>query len=92
MSIRSCSDTLVSCLIFLSGCTCAWRNTTLYHNPFRSLANTARLRSIGAMTPVLLLFAHFLTTLAKLLGPGGLQAVVSENLLIKHQRLVLHLA
>jgi len=39
---------------------------------------------------VLLLFAHFLTTLARLLGPGGLKAVLAENLLIKHQLLVLN--
>jgi transposase InsO family protein len=47
-------------------------------------------RSIDAMKAVLLLFAHFLTTLARLLGPGGLQAVLAENLLIKHQLLVLN--
>lgn len=42
------------------------------------------------MKSVLLLFAHFLTTLARLLGPGGLKAVLAENLLIKHQLLVLN--
>ena len=41
------------------------------------------------MKSVLLLLAHFLTTLARLLGPGGLKTVLAENLLIKHQLLVL---
>lgn len=36
------------------------------------------------------LFIHFLTALAKLLGPGGIQAILAENLLIKHQLLVLN--
>lgn len=36
----------------------------------------------------LFLFIHFLTTLAKLLGPGGIKAVIAENLLIKQQLLV----
>jgi putative transposase len=47
-------------------------------------------RSIDAMKAVLLLFAHFLTTLARLLGPGGMKAVLAENLLVKHQLLVLN--
>jgi hypothetical protein len=29
---------------------------------------------------VLFLFAHFVTTLARLLGPGGIKAVLAENL------------
>lgn len=36
------------------------------------------------------LFIHFLTTLAKLLGPGGIKAVLAENLLIKQQLLVIN--
>ncbi len=42
------------------------------------------------MKSVLLLFAHFLTTFARLLGPGGMKAVLAESLLIKHQLLVLN--
>lgn len=42
------------------------------------------------MKSVLLLFAHFLTTLARLLGPGGVKAVLAENLLIKQQLLVMN--
>ncbi len=42
------------------------------------------------MKSVLFLFTHFLTTFARLLGPGSLKAVLAENLLIKHQLLVLN--
>ncbi|MHB8623625.1 MAG: helix-turn-helix domain-containing protein [Sulfuricaulis sp.] len=42
------------------------------------------------MKSVLLLFAHYLTTFARLLGPGGMKTVLAENLLIKHQLLVLN--
>ncbi len=42
------------------------------------------------MRSLLFLFIHCLTTLAKLLGPGGIQSVVAENLLLKHQLLILN--
>ncbi len=42
------------------------------------------------MCDLLALFLHFLTTLARLLGPGGTRAVIAETLLIKHQLLVLN--
>ncbi|MGA2866617.1 MAG: helix-turn-helix domain-containing protein [Verrucomicrobiota bacterium] len=38
----------------------------------------------------LVLLAHLLTTLATLLGSGGLKAVVAENLLLKHQLLIIN--
>ena len=38
--------------------------------------------------PVLLV--HLLTTIAKLLGPGGARAVVADSLLMKQQLLVIH--
>lgn len=44
------------------------------------------------MRSFLFLLFHLLGTLAKLLGPGGLKAVLAENLLIKHQLLVLNRA
>ncbi len=34
------------------------------------------------------LIFHLLTTIARLLGPGGARAIVAENLLLKHQLLV----
>jgi transposase InsO family protein len=41
------------------------------------------------MNTLLLLFASFLTILAKLLRPGGTKALLAENLLLKQQLLVL---
>ncbi len=42
------------------------------------------------MRDLLALFLHFLTTLARLLGPGGTRGVMAETLLIKHQLVILH--
>ncbi|MDJ0864234.1 MAG: transposase, partial [Gammaproteobacteria bacterium] len=42
------------------------------------------------MTNLLVLLAHLLTTVAKLLGPGGTRAVVADSLLLKQQLLVLN--
>jgi len=36
------------------------------------------------------LFIHFLATLVRLLGPGGVRCVVAESLLLKHQLLLLN--
>jgi hypothetical protein len=41
--------------------------------------------------PVFLLI-HLLTTLAKLLGPGGAKAIVADSLLMKQQLLVISLS
>ena len=38
-------------------------------------------------TPALLVI-HVLTTLAKLVGPGGAKAIIAENVLVKHQQLI----
>ena len=35
------------------------------------------------------LFAHLLATLVTLIGPGGVKAVVAQNLLLKHQLLII---
>jgi hypothetical protein len=40
------------------------------------------------MKILFLLFAHILTTIAKLLRPGGAKALVSENLLLKKQLII----
>ena len=40
------------------------------------------------MRDLVILFIHFLTTLARLLGPGGVRSVVAESLLVKHQLLI----
>ena len=42
------------------------------------------------MINLFLVFAHLLATIAKLLRPGGVRALVSENLLLKQQLLVIN--
>ena len=41
------------------------------------------------MKDLLILPAHLLSTIAKLLGPGGAQAIIADILLIKQQLLVI---
>ena len=38
------------------------------------------------MRHLVVLFIHFIATLARLLGPGGVRSLVAESLLLKHQR------
>jgi transposase InsO family protein len=42
------------------------------------------------MKDLLMLLVHLLTTIAKLLGPGGAKAVVADSLLMKQQLLVIN--
>ena len=42
------------------------------------------------MRDLLILLVHLITTLARLLGPGGLRSVVAESLLVKQQLLILN--
>ncbi len=42
------------------------------------------------MKDLLVLIAHLLTTIAKLLGPGGARAVVADSLLMKQQLLIIN--
>ena len=42
------------------------------------------------MKDLLVLLAHLLTTVAKLLGPGGVRAVVADSLLMKQQLLIIN--
>jgi len=42
------------------------------------------------MRDLLVLLVHFLTTLARLLGPGGMRAVNAEALVVKHQLVILN--
>ncbi len=42
------------------------------------------------MKDMLLLLVHLLTTIAKLLGPGGARAVVADSLLLKQQLLIIN--
>ena len=42
------------------------------------------------MKALLLLLAHLLTTIAKLLGPSGAKAIVADSLLMKQQLLIIN--
>jgi hypothetical protein len=42
------------------------------------------------MKDLLALFAHLLSTIAKLLGPGSARAVISDSLLMKQQLLIIN--
>ncbi len=44
----------------------------------------------GTMRDLAILFIHLLTTLAKLMRPGGGRAVLAESLLLKHQLVILN--
>jgi len=48
--------------------------------------------SSWTMKDLVLLLIHLLTTLAKLLGPGGAKAIVADSLLMKQQLLVQDIA
>ena len=43
-----------------------------------------------SMKNLLLMLAHLLATLAKLLGPGGARAIVADSLLMKQQLLIIN--
>jgi hypothetical protein len=42
----------------------------------------------SAMNNLVILFIHFIATLARLLGPGGVRSIVAESLILKHQLLI----
>ena len=42
------------------------------------------------MHNLVVLFIHFIATLARLLGPGGVRSIVAESLLLKHQLLIVN--
>jgi hypothetical protein len=42
------------------------------------------------MRDLVVLFIHFIATLARLLRPGGDRSIVAESLLLKHQLLILN--
>ena len=42
------------------------------------------------MKDLLALLAHLLTTLARLMGPGGAKAIVADSLLMKQQLLIVN--
>src|SRR3974377_598281 len=44
----------------------------------------------SSMRHLVVLFVHFIATLARLLGPGGVRSLVAESLLLKHQLLIVN--
>jgi putative transposase len=42
------------------------------------------------MRDLVVLFIHFIASLARLLGPGGARSLAAESLLLKHQLLILN--
>jgi hypothetical protein len=42
------------------------------------------------MKILLLMFAHLLTTVAKLLTPGGAKAIIADSLVMKQQLLIIN--
>lgn len=42
------------------------------------------------MRDLVILLIHLITTIARLLGPGGARAIVAESLLVKHQLVILN--
>ena len=44
----------------------------------------------SAMRNLIVLLIHFLSTLARLLGPGGVRSLVAESLLLRHQLLIVN--
>jgi putative transposase len=42
----------------------------------------------SAMRNLVVLLIHFIATLARLLGPGGVRSIVAESLLLRHQLLI----
>ena len=42
------------------------------------------------MRHLVVLFIHFIASLARLLGPGGVRSVIAESLLLKHQMLIVN--
>ena len=42
------------------------------------------------MRDLVILFVHAITTLARLVGPGGVRSVVAESVLVKQQLLILN--
>src|SRR5439155_967793 len=64
---------------------CGWRIVVLHIFPwdFPSCYDSA-------MSNLVILFIHFIATLARLLGPGGVRSIVAEFLIVKHQLLIVN--
>jgi hypothetical protein len=79
-----CSSSLRTAQVSLANCK--------FSNTIRELAIAAsdqRTLPLVVMSDVFLLLFHLLTTLVKLIKPGGHRTVIAENLLLK-QQLIIH--
>ena len=67
------------------GASCAWRIviSPIIRRDFLSCYDSV-------MRDLVVLFIHFIASLARLLGPGGARSLVAESLLLKHQLLILN--
>jgi hypothetical protein len=63
---------------------CPWRIANSGHNPRFFFLITCCMRDL------ILLFVHVVTVLIRLVRPGGLRAVLSESVLLRHQLLMLN--
>jgi hypothetical protein len=65
--------------------TCLWRIviSPIIHQDFPSCYDST-------MRNLVVLFIHFIGTLARLLGPGGVRSLIAESLLLKHQLLIVN--
>ncbi len=64
---------------------CGWRivNSRMIRRDFPSCYDSA-------MRNLVVLFIHFIATLARLLGPGDVRSLVAESLLLKHQLVIVN--
>ncbi len=82
--------TVMKTALFLyATCGSRIRNSALSKGVLRNLDVRYLLTlTCSRMKDMSILLVHLLTTVAKLLGPGGAKAVIAENLLLKQQLLV----
>lgn len=72
---------------------CGWRSN---HSCGWRIVISARIRwdfpscYDSVMQGLVVLLVHFITSLARLLGPGGARSLIAESLLLKHQLLILN--
>src|SRR5271169_3718455 len=69
----------LACMLFAPDA-CGWRIVNSHMIPRDSPSCYD-----SAMRNLVVLFIHFIATLARLLGPGGVRSLVAESLLLKHQ-------
>src|SRR5271169_3105788 len=74
----------LACMLFAPDA-CGWRIVNSHMIPRDSPSCYD-----SAMRNLVVLFIHFIATLARLLGPRGVHSLVAESLLLKHQLLIVN--